>query len=70
MTGTEPPAIGNGGEFDEVSYVELARREQAEAVRLPLPNPPLLPFHELHPEVFERVVAEIRSILEFTQSRL
>jgi len=46
-------------DLEEIPFVELASREQVAAMRPPLPSPPLLPFHELHPEVFERVIAEI-----------
>lgn len=46
-------------ELIEVPYPELARREQTTPPPLPTPNPPLLPFHALDPEVFERVVAEV-----------
>lgn len=52
-------AAGEDDDLEEIPFVELASREQAAAVRLPMPGSPLLPFNELHPEVFDRAIAEI-----------
>ncbi len=42
-----------------IPYADLASPGQTAPVPPPLPGPTLLPFHALHPEVFERVVAEV-----------
>ncbi len=42
-----------------IPYADVARREQTAPVPPPLPGPTLLPFHALHPEMVERVVAEV-----------
>lgn len=57
-------AIGEGNRADDdglvaISFAELANRAQTAPLPLPIPNPALLPFHSLEPEVFERVVAEL-----------
>lgn len=51
---------GKGGLVQELSYADLARREQPQsALGVPVPNPPHLPLTQLNEEVFERVVAEV-----------
>lgn len=52
-------AAGEDAAIEEIPFGELAGREQPTEVRPPLPSPLLLPFNELDPEVFERVVAEV-----------
>ncbi|WP_432491476.1 hypothetical protein [Kineococcus gypseus] len=53
-------AVEEEGQDQEISYADLARREQSQsALGLPVPNPPHLPMAQLNEEVFERVVAEV-----------
>jgi hypothetical protein len=56
--GIEGDGAGDDGVV-EISFPELANRAQTAPLPLPTPNPALLPFHSLDPEVFERVVAEV-----------
>lgn len=44
---------------EEISFATLARRTQVSALPIPMQNPVCLPFGELDPEVFERLVAEV-----------
>lgn len=59
MANATGDATGKDDDFQETSFVELARRQSSAAMQPPMPSPLLLPFHQLHPDVFERVVAEI-----------
>ncbi|MFD8985983.1 hypothetical protein [Streptomyces sp. NPDC059564] len=50
-----------GGELVELTLAALGSRRQQVSLPLPLQNPAQLPLHELQPEVFERLVAEMVS---------
>lgn len=58
VTEATHPATDDDDALERIPYVELAARGQVSPVPPPLSNPPLLPFHQLDPEVLERVVAE------------
>ncbi|QMU70263.1 hypothetical protein [Streptacidiphilus sp. P02-A3a] len=45
----------------ELTLAQLTRHKQSGPLPLPIQNPGLLPFNDLDPEVFERVVAEVVS---------
>ncbi|GAA2497304.1 hypothetical protein [Streptomyces longisporus] len=46
---------------EELTLAQLTRHRQSGPLPPPIQNPALLPFNELDPEVFERVVAEVVS---------
>ncbi|MCX4545957.1 hypothetical protein [Streptomyces sp. NBC_01565] len=50
-----------GAELVELTLAALGSRRQQVSLPLPLQNPAQLPLHELQPEVFERLVAEMVS---------
>lgn len=49
------------GSVVKLTLAQLTRNRQSLQLPTPFQNPPLLPFNDLDPEVFERVVAEVVS---------
>ena len=53
----EEPSLGD--EYERRTLVDVLRSVQERAMPVPLQNPTSLPLHQLDPEVFERVMAEV-----------